>query len=318
MGKYLDKSGLSSFWQKIKDTFAKKSDLNNYLPKTGGEMSGNILFDNAQGIENIVLMSYIGFNDEGSPCLINENGRYICIGNDVLDGDYTNYYFPENGGTLALTSDFKTINGQSIIGSGDITISGATGNYVELTGAQTITGVKTFSTYVKSPYYVATGCYDAEDYIETSQLCADGIYIAVPDGEGSTSDEFILFPAKSGTMALTSDVPYTHNIYIMPGTGATSGAYIILTLNVKGRSTAYTTVAQIASYLYSKGHTTQQNCVMASGKCSTSSSTFAGFVVGVYASSSTTLNVVYVTTGGTITSVSYATSLLTSMRDKVN
>ena len=45
--------------------------------------------------------------------------------------------------THILETDLKTINGQNVLGSGNITISDATA--VQLTGNQTIEGVKTFS-----------------------------------------------------------------------------------------------------------------------------------------------------------------------------
>lgn len=157
------------------------------------------------------------------------------------DNDVSNYlYFPKKTGTIALTNDFKTINGQSIIGSGDITISGG-----------------------------------------------------------------------------SSDKKYQHDIYIMPGNSSTGGVYIYLTLNIN-QSSKISSVADLCSVLYNRGNNVQQQAVSATGKAGASSTSFNGFIIGVWASSTSTLNVVYVTTAGTVSTTSYSASMFTAMRDTVN
>lgn len=158
----------------------------------------------------------------------------------IVGGNRYEYTLPNKSGTIALTNDFKTINGQSIIGSGDITISGG-----------------------------------------------------------------------------SSDKTYQHDIYIMPGNSNTGGVYIYLTLNIN-KSTKISSVADLCSVLYNRGNNVQQQAVSATGKAGSSSTSFSGFIVGVWASSTSTLNVVYVTTTGTLTTTSYSASMFTSMRDTVN
>lgn len=46
-----------------------------------------------------------GFNDANEPTLLNKAGRFIQIATDSLDGNYNQYYFPEQEGEVALTSD---------------------------------------------------------------------------------------------------------------------------------------------------------------------------------------------------------------------
>lgn len=46
-----------------------------------------------------------GFNDASEPTLLNKAGRFIQIATDSFDGNYNEYYFPEQEGTVALTSN---------------------------------------------------------------------------------------------------------------------------------------------------------------------------------------------------------------------
>lgn len=227
------------------------------------------------------------------------------------------YTFPEKSGTFALTNDFKTINGQSIIGTGDITISG--GGSVD---------------FYKAGYLYAYGmrnpnAYDAgEDIAFGFNDCAEptiqnsyGRFICISTTGLDGDYEYYHFPERSGTVALTDDIEtaktYQHDIYIMPGNSNAGGVYIYLTLNIR-RSAKISSVADLCSVLYNRGNNVQQQAVSATGKAGASSTSFSGFIVGVWASSTSTLNVVYVTTTGTLTTTSYSASMFTSMRDTVN
>lgn len=120
------------------------------------------------------------------------------------------------------------------------------------------------------------------------------------------------------TFVTLDSISYQHDIHFMSGTGIAASVYIWFTLNLKGVSTAYTTSAQIASVLYGRGNTERRNAVSATGRANNTSGSFVGSIVGVYAPNTTTIGVVYMTSTGTISTVEYATSLLTSIRDKVN
>ena len=61
-------------------------------------------FYGKSGVENYVANAILSFPYSG------ENNSYV-------------YNFPQKTGTIALTSDFKTINGNSIVGSGDMAIT---------------------------------------------------------------------------------------------------------------------------------------------------------------------------------------------------
>lgn len=188
-----------------------------YLPLDGGHMNGDIEFPNDQGLINDENPTGFGFNDCGEPTILNGYGRYICIATDYFAGEYTYYNFPDEGGTVALTSD----------------------------------------------------------------------------------------------------IPHQHDIHFMSGTGIAANVYIWFTLNITDTS-AFTTAAAVASALYNRGNTERRNAVSATGRANNSSGSFAGSIVGVYAPNVNTIGVVYMNSTGTIGTVEYATSLLTSMRDKVN
>ena len=98
-------------------------------------------------------------------------------------GNSYRLWFPEKGGTLALSSE--TVN---------------------LTGYQKIDGHKTFSNQVTGPYYEATN----KLYNTSSANCADyyldAIRIFETDENGDDNEYDLKFPLKNGTFALTSDL----------------------------------------------------------------------------------------------------------------
>lgn len=86
-------------------------------------------------------------NSEGALCLYPATSSYYSIlkASSSVSANYTNY-LPKSSGTLLNENSLVTINGYSLVGSGDISISGGTsGDYLPLTGgtidgALTVTG----------------------------------------------------------------------------------------------------------------------------------------------------------------------------------
>lgn len=125
------------------------------------------------------------------------------------------------------TGDLKTVNGNSLIGSGDITITAPTPtNMVTTDTAQTVSGTKTLTGGLKvSGRSVGSGD-DEGIVVGRAANNYAGICLGSPSGirsvfyltaankpvwrwnNGSASFD-IEHPAKAGTIALTSDLPFT-------------------------------------------------------------------------------------------------------------
>ena len=101
----------------------------NYLPLTGGTMTGDVSFENGADI------TIIDSTDATTRIQITARG----IQNEFNDADRV---YTTDGDTTKL----KTINGQSLFGSGNIEITGGTsGNYISKSGDSGMTGNYTYS-----------------------------------------------------------------------------------------------------------------------------------------------------------------------------
>jgi hypothetical protein len=123
--------------------------------------------------------------------------------------------------------DWNTFNGKqtALNGTGFVKVSGTTVSYdnstyaldsvvVKLTGDQSISGIKTFSSLLKSSILLineAGGFSGATGY---SQLGGTADYFIIVNGTGAKQTKFIhngirniTMPASDGTMALTSQIP---------------------------------------------------------------------------------------------------------------
>jgi len=89
---------------------------------------------------SIILSAYDGGIATSSPnqLAISTNGKIIHLNTDIATDLSLN--FPSSNGTLVTTSDFKTINGESIVGNGNIDLSNKQdiSNQVEVSASQTI------------------------------------------------------------------------------------------------------------------------------------------------------------------------------------
>lgn len=277
----------------ITDTYATKNHTHSgYLSTNGGTVNGNIeIKDGYIKTSNSGETAVFGQTDDGVPVISSSTGsRVLAIASDgTNDGNYENYYFPEKTGqVLVADSDgimdepIKCYDGVGIRASGDI----ANGFYIQ-------EGYPAISTDDLS-FYVSPGRFDEEE---------GGFWMN--------------FPAKPCRLAAEDDIPHQHDIYIMPGSGNAAGVYIYLTLNTK-KSTTYSSVSEVAAELYNSGNNSRYYAVQATGRYGTSSSNFGGIVIGVYATSTTNLSIVYMDVSvGAIGTISYTASTFTSMRDVV-
>lgn len=125
------------------------------------------------------------------------------------------------------TGDLKTVNGNSLIGSGDITITApAPTNMVTTDTNQTVSGVKTFTGGISVSGRSAGSGDDEGIVVGRAANNYAGVCLGNPSGmrsvfyltsanqpvwrwnNGSASFD-IVHPAKAGTIALTSDFPFT-------------------------------------------------------------------------------------------------------------
>ena len=211
-------------WGDIGGTLADQTDLQTALDNkvtldTTQRISGSkefaqsLVVGSNSGTQTLKIGSTpnyleISTNASGAPYITVRKG----VGPSDPDYRYWVYYVPTASGELLttgnLSSNVKTINNQSIVGSGNINIASATwgnitgtlsnqtdlqtalNNKVTVDTAQNITGVKTFN----------NGSIVIKDSsIDNAATTLGRI--------GSSGNYAINFPANNGTLALTSDIP---------------------------------------------------------------------------------------------------------------
>lgn len=176
-------------------TYARLSDLSNYLPLSGGTIKGTS-GDTPFTVQSASTSTYIGFKNSSGSVLgylgVNNNKRPV--------------FYDSTNRELALKSDIPT-------------------NYVTTDTEQTITGKKTFSTNGLTVSGRVLGSGDDEGIVVSpASNNYAGICLGNPSGKravlylradgksvwrynnGSSSYD-IKHPEKAGTIALTSDIP---------------------------------------------------------------------------------------------------------------
>lgn len=238
-------------WGDIGGTLADQTDLQTALDNkvtldTTQTISGSKEFSQSLvvGANSGTQTLKIGSTPNSLEISTNASGApYITVKKGVSPSDpdyrYWVYYVPTASGELLttgnLSSNVKTINNQSIVGSGNINIATATwgnitgvlsnqtdlqtalNNKVTVDTAQNITGVKTFN----------NGSIVIKDSSIDNAATTLGRV-------GSSGNYAINFPANNGTVALTTDVP---SAYVVSAT--VSGDTLVLS-NAGGTSTSYT------------------------------------------------------------------------------
>jgi hypothetical protein len=231
-------------------TIALTSDLSAYVTLAGTEtitgaktFSGLTSFTNTSGI-NLQYGAYI--NKGNTPLAFSSGNTNIysdATTNNIVIRDnlsiakleFNNstqtYTFPAATGTIALTSDIPSLTG-----------------YVTLATTQTITGIKTFSSFntlFSQGFFSDYAIKIKKDgsisllngYVSIGEISGTGTSkIVFGDGNSAfsnsllfntSSDKIYTFPNASGTIALTSDIPSLTGY--VPYTGATGavdlGAY---------------------------------------------------------------------------------------------
>lgn len=158
MGKYLDNTGLNTLWTRAKQSFAPinkdgvietastdaytkiypdkveiweaqgSSGLgDNIMGITAGGLGGHTL-----GVEWTIfpatkVIKFMSIDKQyGGIAYSEDKIKRWEDAREESEVSYT-YTYPNRSGTFALTNDFKTINGESIVGSGDIVIQGGSG-----------------------------------------------------------------------------------------------------------------------------------------------------------------------------------------------
>ena len=160
----------------------------------------------ATGIAELILgnstNSGSSGNSEGALCLYPATSSYYSIlkASSNVSGNYTNY-LPKSSGTLLNENSLKTINGNTLVGSGNITISGGSGD-VDLLNTENIEPASNMTYNVGSASYVYNTGYFQN--IQPYRAYALRVYTAA-----SSSSSFVerLRVGASGkiTVALTSD-----------------------------------------------------------------------------------------------------------------
>lgn len=154
----------------IVDTIAEVLAIFNQYPEGADLVSALAGKANRNSDNNFGVTQTVNGNDDtplnlkakhasmSNIALFNSSGTRL--GNIGANG-YKPYWWAGQGtsGQIALTSDFKTINGESIVGSGDISLS-ASGDYLPLTGgtiSQTGKNVSTTISYDSVKVQSTTG-----------------------------------------------------------------------------------------------------------------------------------------------------------------
>lgn len=192
-------------WELIGNT---SIDLSGYLPLTGGDISSESYNETL-----IIRPNQIGIH---SP---NEGNKVVNYLVDRIKYKFKSLYFPEKEGTFALLEDiptFKTINGESIVGEGDIKIEGGSGGETRPLKVYVEAGV-TEKQLEPNKYYI----FDSQ--------VANNITITLAEEDNTYLDEF-MGEIKVDETAINITFP---NIIRWNDNGSVTNTDGVLTLEAK-------------------------------------------------------------------------------------
>lgn len=153
-------------------------DLSNYV-----DLTSNQTITGTKNLKNIYITGYLYDADASA----GETGNFLTpSGNSVKWTSIYNYCYGKDAmdelldnkqNTLVSGTNIKTINGNSILGSGNITISGGGADTTELEGR--VTELENFTAYAENNYAYKT---DVEDLIDEkiAEISGDISYIYEP------------------------------------------------------------------------------------------------------------------------------------------
>lgn len=198
MPKYLDLDGLSYLWDKITGKFVAKetgkglstNDFTTALKTKVEESASETYVDTAVGdINNFDRFMVNEAN--GSPFFVRARN------NADLFGVFFDEGIDVNQGTgdapnFSVSLDLKTVNNQSIIGSGNIAISGDTNVIESISVNGTALTPVNKGVDIPVPQYVTNGnSYKINDFQQTTINNVSGVNIYYDDGSLSGNTEFL-------------------------------------------------------------------------------------------------------------------------------
>ena len=212
---YGTKTGYTNLWSAVEDT-SKDVFLPNgggtIMLNTGGTFSGTVTINTpSTGTEQANSYLYLG-NNKANGTAGSSRGGIVIYGNSTsYTALYSNVttsahavYFPDKGGTLAMTSDLTPAN------IGALALSGGTmSGDIKMGSKTTIANTGNIGIYKASgnPTLI---CHRSDDNASPGRImlyAANGKYVNLFPNASMTNDKSITLPATEGTLALVSDIP---------------------------------------------------------------------------------------------------------------
>jgi hypothetical protein len=251
-------------------------DLSGYLPLSGGTLTGGL----------IGTTGSFASSGSGDTFAINHSSGSGIALNITKGGNGEGLYINKTGGSGNAATIIGTLNATTLVKSGgtssqflkadgsvDSNTYATDSSVVHISGTETITGAKTFSNVTTFNQNIVGGIIKLSQGVLLSKSAAVGTdagflsliatsatglnYINIADGDApSNTQRFAIpntgtytytFPAASGTLALTSDIPSVAGVYLPLAGGTLTGALNGTTATFSGTMQANKYVANAQS-----------------------------------------------------------------------
>jgi hypothetical protein len=238
-------------------------DLSGYLPLSGGTLTGGL----------IGTTGSFASSGSGDTFAINHSSGSGIALNITKGGNGEGLYINKTGGSGNAATIIGTLNATTLVKSGgtssqflkadgsvDSNTYATDSSVVHISGTETITGAKTFSNVTTFNQNIVGGIIKLSQGVLLSKSAAVGTdagflsliatsatglnYINIADGDApSNTQRFAIpntgtytytFPAASGTLALTSDIPSVAGVYLPLAGGTLTGALAGTTATFSG------------------------------------------------------------------------------------